>query len=928
MLSEDEIQEKLQEACRAAAEPERARRNIERLLASGYSVNELLPVLRGAALLFSSSQFLANFCVSEPSALASGMAALKRPLTWEEALEGMAILSGETDTPRFMKGLRLYKKRALVGITLRFLLGETDILAIMEELTILAEAVLHAALHYSLETNTKRHGQPAGGGRIALIALGKLGGRELNYSSDVDLMAVYGGSGSGQTPGAEGPAGVVGGRISEHEYYCKVVELFNRILSSATEDGVAYRVDMRLRPQGRKGDLAMPLGAFRVYLSSWGRTWERMAYIRARPVAGDLDLGAEFMAIAEEFVWQRTVDYPEIEEIRALKKKIDSTLLKDDIKRGWGGIREAEFFVHTFQLIYGRENRALRTYRLLNAQQGLRRLGLIPEEELSALVESYLFLRRVEHFLQMKDDLQTYLLPADAEGLLALARNMGYGVAGEFLSDLRLMRMRVKSMYNSLLGTKEDIHAEALSLLEGDLRDEELKGFLSFRRVRDADAGLDNLRKIREQVGSPKTPDERALIRRVLPGLLESALRTESPDRALAGLERFFSSSGIRRAHLTAFAEEKALARGMIKMFSLSTLLTRLFLGDPIYLNLLVEEMPIRKSMRRMEAELARALAADGPLELGLVEYRSVEWLRLGMFFLSGVIAAHDLGRRLSHLAEAALRAAARHAEADAGFAVVALGKLGGREITYGSDLDLLFISQDAQGIKQAERILKTLAAYTVRGQLYRVDMRLRPDGSKGPLVKDLEGYRRYYEHQARPWEVQALLKARAVGGDPSLCARFAALARNVILKRAAEIKKEDINAMREKIMEERSREPEGIDIKLGPGGMEDIEFFVQWLQLSHAGRAPRVLVQDTLAAISRLMKGRVLERRAGAALTEGYLYLSRLNSFLRLNEETVLREETETAALAAKFMGNATGGEFFERINGLKKSVMKAMET
>lgn len=927
MLSENEIQERLQAACRAAAEPERARRNIERLLASGFGADELLPVLRGAARLFSASQFLANFCVSEPSALTSGVAALRRPLTREEAREGIEVLSGETDTPQFMKGLRLYKKRALVGITLRFLLGESDVLAMMEELTVLAEAVLHAALRHSLQTNRRRHGEPAGGGKITLIGLGKLGGRELNYSSDVDLVAVYGGSGSGQTSGAEGPAGVVGGRVGEHEFYCKVVELFSRILSAATEDGIAFRVDMRLRPQGRKGDLAMPLGAFRAYLSSWGRTWERMAYIRARPVAGDTRLGEEFMTIAEEFVWRRPVDYPEIEEIRALKRKIDSTLLRDDVKRGWGGIREAEFFIHTFQLIYGREHRALRTYRLLNAQQGLRRLGLILDEELSALVESYLFLRKVEHFLQMKDDLQTYLLPADAEGLLSLAKKMGYGEAGEFLSDLRLMRMRVKNMYNSLLGTREDVHAEALSLLEGNLGDEELRGFLSFRKVRDTEAGLDNLKKIREQVSGLRTPDDMALIRRVMPWLLESALRAESPDRALAGLERFFSTSGIRRAHLTAFAEEKALARGIIKMFSLSTLLTRLFLGDPVYLNLLVEEMPIRKSLRTLEAELARVLTSEETLELKLVEYRSVEWLRLGMFFLSGILSAHDLGRRLSHLAEAALRAAIRSAEAESGFAVVALGKLGGREITYGSDLDLLFVSRSTRGVKQAERIIKTLVAYTGRGQLYRVDMRLRPDGSRGPLVKDLEGYRRYYDRQARPWEVQALLKARPVGGDPALCARFMDLARSVILARAAEINKADIRAMREKIMEERSREPEGIDIKLGPGGMEEVEFFVQWLQLSSVRRAPRVLVQDTLAAISRLQKAGVLKPRAGAALRDCYSYYGTLNSFLRLNEETVLSEGHEATALAAKFMGHATDEDFFRHLDALRSSMLEAME-
>jgi glutamate-ammonia-ligase adenylyltransferase len=199
------------------------------------------------------------------------------------------------------------------------------------------------------------------------------------------------------------------------------------------------------------------------------------------------------MEMLADFVWRSPVDYSEIEEIRALKRKIDSTFLKDDIKRGWGGIREAEFFVQTFQLIYGLEHRSLRTYRMLNAMQGLRRLGLVPEREVSALWEGYLFLRQVEHFLQMKDDLQTYTLPTSGEELEALGRAMGFDGREGFLSEVRIRRMSIRNMYNSLLGTEADVHAEALSILQGDLRDEEIKGYLAFRSVADTEASLKDI---------------------------------------------------------------------------------------------------------------------------------------------------------------------------------------------------------------------------------------------------------------------------------------------------------------------------------------------------------------------------------------------------------------------------------------------------
>jgi glutamate-ammonia-ligase adenylyltransferase len=224
-------------------------------------------------------------------------------------------------------------------------------------------------------------------------------------------MAVYDNN-DGQTSGILNPSGVLYNKVSNHEFYCKVIELFNKLLSSHTEDGIAYRVDFRLRPQGQRGDIALPLKAYQTYYQSWGRTWERMMLIRARPVAGDLKLGKSFIETIRPFVWRQTLEIAEIEEIRGLKKKIDSTFDRDDIKRGYGGIREAEFFIQTFQLLFGGENKSLRSYRILNAIQALKWMNKVPEEDLTTLWDNYIYLRRVEHYLQMKEDLQTHTLPS------------------------------------------------------------------------------------------------------------------------------------------------------------------------------------------------------------------------------------------------------------------------------------------------------------------------------------------------------------------------------------------------------------------------------------------------------------------------------------------------------------------------------------
>ncbi|MBI4843091.1 MAG: bifunctional [glutamate--ammonia ligase]-adenylyl-L-tyrosine phosphorylase/[glutamate--ammonia-ligase] adenylyltransferase [Nitrospirae bacterium] len=912
---------KISGASAGSSDPERAEKNLQRFYEKNAGAGLEAGQIEIAARLFAASQFLANYSIAFPDELFSALKAIDKeitPVLLKEAAATEIIFDGDAEINDITKILRYFRKRHLLRITLRDIEGKTDIKGAMAELTLLAEVIIEAALNYSLSFNKSRFGEPESGA-IALIALGKLGGEELNYSSDVDLMAVYGDD-EGQTSGIKNPSGVVINRISNHEFYCKVVELFSRLLSAQTEDGIAFRVDLRLRPQGQKGDIALPLKAYRTYYESWGRTWERMALIRARPVAGDKRLGAAFMGIVEKFAWRETLDYSDIEEIRGLKKSMDSAFSSDDIKRGYGGIREAEFFVQTFQLLYAAKKSSLKVNRMIDAIDALREMKMIPDDELQSLKNNYLCLRRVEHYLQMKEDLQTHDLPSSDEDLNALAMKTGFSSSARFLADMKSRRMQIKTMYNSLLGTSEDKNAETLNLLEGDIKDHELAGYLLFKKARRPEESLVKLKKIREHMLLFRTMQERSLLRKVMPPMLEEAFASENPDNALAGIESLLTSFRIERAHLTALGEQKELMTGIIKIFALSSYLSGIFLSSPYYLNILIEEWAIFKTLKSLEDKLRKVAAPDEDTALRLARFRRLEELRLGMLFLQGILPAEALFRDMTYLAEAIINAVAEK-HAGAGLSVIALGKFGGREMTFGSDLDIIFVSGDGAA-GAAEKIMKSLTSYTDAGMLYSVDARLRPDGSKGSLVKDIKGYRDYYLAKAHPWELQALLRARPVAGDPKIGKEFLSMASEAIRKRGSSLERDEVLRMRAAIIRELARESEGIDIKLGPGGTEEIEFFVQYLILHNAGKRPEILVQNMPAAIKRLAAANIISAPDKDALLNAHEYLRKLETLIKLNGLNVLPNAEAFTETASLFMGHKKGGELTAKVQELRKRV------
>jgi glutamate-ammonia-ligase adenylyltransferase len=563
---------------------------------------------------------------------------------------------------------------------------------------------------------------------------------------------------------------------------------------------------------------------------------------------------------------------------------------------------------------------------MFDAIQALKAMNIVPEEELATLWENYLYMRRVEHYLQMKEDLQTHSLPSSDKETEVLARAMGFQEKSGFLADLKLKRMQVKNMYNSLLGTQEDVHAESLNLLEGKLNDHEMSGYLSFRGVKDAQKGMAAIKGITEHMEEFRTMSERSVIREVLPQMLESALTSEAPDRVLAGLEGLISSYNIRTAHLNAIKAQPELMKGIIKIFSLSPYLSRIFLSNQYYLNILIEEWSILKSLRVIEERLGRAVEGTENLESVLAAFKRMEELRIGILFLLDILKTKDLFRGLSHLAEAIIKAVLNKFDCK-GLSVIALGKLGGREMTFGSDLDIIFVSETPEAMTAAEKVVKTLTAYTDMGILYSVDTRLRPDGARGILTKDIEGYRAYYMKNAQNWEIQALLKARPVGGNQRLGRSFIDMAKEVILQRGSDIKKDDMSAMRDRIIKELANESKGIDIKLGPGGIGAIEFYIQLLQLRNARAIPEVLVQNTLTAISRLAKKEVISPADKNIYYKSYKYFRKIQTFLRLNEENVIADGSEVTALTSELMKHKSQKEFLARLEKVREDVLKAID-
>jgi glutamate-ammonia-ligase adenylyltransferase len=917
----------LRDAAASTPDPERAFHNLRSFCDSNPNLTEELKTnLRPVSLLFSISQFLSNFVSARPEVLFESLEKLHHPVlkeTLAASLQDLLRGKSEASPEQFPGIVRNFKKRILLLITLRDILNVIDIADAMSELSLLADVIVEESVRILAGQLRETSGEPKDDA-FAVISVGKLGGSELNFSSDIDLLYVYG-TEQGETGGILTQGGIVKNRISNHEYYCKLGEHLNRFLSMSTEDGFAYRVDLRLRPEGQRGSLAQSLSAYEIYYESWGMAWERAVLLRARPIAGDIDLGRAFTEMIRPFIYRKYLDFSAIDEIRRMKTKIDAAFKKDDIKRGYGGIREIEFFVQALQLIYGGKEPLVREKNIMLALHRLFQKNLVGHEDYSLLNDNYMFLRKLEHRLQQLNDLQTHSIPADRNELTALGRKMGYPDAASFLKEVEGRRRMVRDIYDSLFVEGEKKTAVETSLFfSDDLSPTELREVLAVYSLRDPEKAVKNIIHIKDAVFGFRTLRGRRLLSEILPAFLHEALRTKNPDTALHNLQSFATVLASEESYLELFKKNKRLIPILTRIFSHSEYLLKNIMKRAEYLELIGHEMLFKKTLGSLKTELSETMTSGTPLPDAIRILRQSEEIRLGTLFLEKRISVMGLVKGLSKTAEAVVSVCTDEL-AGKGFTAVGMGKAGGREITFDSDLDLIFVCGRDIGdihVKAAQRLIRLLTSYTKDGVAYRVDVRLRPDGTKGPLVTTIKALAGYYGGAARFWEFQALLKARPLGGDAQTACRFMEMREKTLGEKGSEVSAADITAMRERILKELSKEREGYDIKLGPGGIEELEFAVQYLQLRQCGRHRDLLVQGTLDAVKRLREAEVIAAGEAALLRDSYLFYRTLESFLRLQGEPVLKKAGVTTADSAEFMGFGSTDEFLQEIERRRSSV------
>lgn len=949
----------------ASPDKDMALNNLERFISSlpeefnkkGLFENDKLKAL---CTLFGGSSFLTNIAIRRPDFI--------RWLIAEDNLSKTTSLSEKTDELRkslysvdnmtsLQETLRLFKAREYLRIGLRDLMGFAPLVEVMAEISDLASACLQGTYEASSSILKKEYGIPLytdideaeKEADFVILGMGKFGGRELNFSSDIDLIFLYR-SDKGETSGIKDGSN----KIALHEYFIRLGKMLVKAMNEVTKDGFVFRVDMDLRPEGQSGDLACSLRSAEIYYESWGQTWERSAMLKAKPVAGSISLGEEFLKTIRPFMYRKFLDFTAIEEIRAMKNKIDASIARDDqlltnLKLGTGGIREIEFFIQALQLINAGKIKSLRERNSLSSLKKLQTASLISDEEEKKLGEAYTFLRSVEHRIQIFQERQTHTLPSDKGELEKLATRVGYrdNPLEEFMLDHQKHTKNVKEIYASLFHEaadklKEGKSPEIIELLEGVLGDEEAMEKLLSYGFKDALAALKNLSLLWN--GPPFahfTEKNRSVLRRVAPLIFEEIVASPEPDMALNTFEKFISAVGARASFYSLLAENHHVIKFLVGLFGTSSFLSKILLSHPETLDSFVSpgaSSPI-KTKDEIRDELMAIVTPDKDFEdkLDLMRrFRNVEMLRIGMNDIYGEIDLKEVSTQLSALADASLELASAIAlekmkekygtpmtrkddkELEANMVTIGMGKLGGEEMAYSSDLDIIFIysgngetSGEYKGQKElkiisnqdffarvGQQIISILTIPTREGYLFKVDMRLRPSGSSGTLVASLDSFADYHNKSSQTWERQSLTRARLAGGDKEFGRRVISVIEDSVYKKGASAEVgAEIARVRTRMEIELAKEKDGIyNVKTGRGGLVDIEFLVQFLLLKHGAEKPEIRTPNTLLALDRIKDAEVLSKEEHNLLSETYVFLRTIENGLRIvHDQSVNRLDTNS---------------------------------
>ena len=903
-------------------------RHLERLAASG-ALPSGRDRLQSFLTLAGSSPYLGRLLVQNPSFLdtlpAGGSA--RAPRTREDLEEDLARFLALNSGRDPSAALRLFKQREYLGIALADFLGTADLPAITRALSLLADVLLDKAVQMAWAPLERRFGAPTRRddqghlerATFAVIALGKLGGQELNYSSDIDLLYLFSRDGETSGSGAES-----GGTIGNKEFFTRLASDVTRLIAGRDPEGQVFRVDLDLRPGGRDGELVIPLGAAVAYFRNWADAWERQALIKARAAAGSPALGRRFIDLVEPLVYPETPDPFLTMEMTAMKDRIDARLSSEgrsetDIKLGRGGIREIEFAVQALQMLHGGRDPWLRQANTLLALHRLAEKGLVGYAEYATLSEAYTFLRDLEHRLQLGHDRQTATLPTDPAGLRILARRMRLGGAapGDETSALaeRLERHRstVRAFYDSVFGRaaqKEITEEESEDLWVERLDEERTLARLRQHGLRDPETLLRPVRAVRRLLRpAATTPEIRRLLRKAGPILLKGAAEAVDARRAFDNLEKLLSAIGADPLGLLGFLSRREVLAPTMRLLGASDFLAGLFLRQPGLVATLGDRAHVLRTPPPEEyrASLLEAAAGRDPARAREGELRRRHNAALAYIAIRDInrqATLREVLKSLSNLADGTLEAVVRLAAEEAGadepgggtgprLSVLGLGRLGYREMDYGSDLDLVFVREGgdderarAFARRWCEAIVRVLSTLSRDGQLYKVDLRLRPSGREGDLVVSLERLRDYLRDSAEVWEMQSFLKARHVAGDPEPGARAIDSVESIVHERAraagAAALASAVTGMRRRLLQDAPRpERRPLDLKAREGGLMDVHFIVEFLQLRDA--VPNPADKDTLRLLLHLNAAGSLDEEGMRILHEGYLFFRALDHQVRL---------------------------------------------
>jgi [glutamine synthetase] adenylyltransferase / [glutamine synthetase]-adenylyl-L-tyrosine phosphorylase len=870
------------------------------------------PVASLLAGIFGASPYLTSLIERYPAVLADTL--LQSPEERFACLvRDLAVSVQTADTiGDAMRALRVFKNNIALLAALCDLAGVWPVMTITRRLSEAADAAVTAAVAFLFRQAAKAGSwlSAAPDGYIVL-AMGKYGAFELNYSSDIDLIVFYDLARIRLRAGLEA-----------QPFFVRLTRDLVRLLTERTGDGYVFRTDLRLRPDPGATPLALSTEAALNYYESFGQNWERAALIKARPVAGDIAAGAAVLDELAPYIWRKYLDFAAIADIHAMKRQIHAfhgfgtiAVAGHNIKVGRGGIREIEFFVQTQQLIAGGRQPSLRVSDTLSALARLEERGWITAAAHQELAEAYRFLRTIEHRLQMLADEQTQTLPDDPDKLAALARFCGFADVSAFASRLTAELERVQAHYVRLFEHSPDLTSGGANMVFAGEADDpatvEALTRMGFTRAPEIIAVVRGWHHGRYP--AVRTPRARELLTEVQPVLVEALARTANPDLALIGFDRFLSEvpSGVQLFSL--LRQKPALLEMIAAIMGTAPRLARI-LGkrrrvldavlDPGFFGSLADRAHLEAAIA---AELDGARDFQAALDAARLMANEQQFL-IGVRVLTGTISAAQAGGAYALLAEcmiAAMQAKVEreivraHGRVPGGAAVIAMGKLGGREMTAASDLDLILIydfdeqSTISSGVKPlapsqyytryTQRLISAFTSPTAEGILYPVDMRLRPSGQKGPVATQLASFVHYQTSEAWTWEHMALTRARVVSGPPALRAAVEAAIRDVLLRprdraRAAA----NVRDMRARIEKEKgTRDP--WELKQVRGGLVDLEFIVQHLQLVHAPAHPHVLSQNTVEALENLGQAGVLEPSAVDALLPAARLLNNLTQVLRL---------------------------------------------